>query len=125
MKKIKQVLSEALGETVVESTCPECHKDPCVCEEVKEDADIARLRQLSGLKVDEGLGYGEEQMLNKMLQEIEISVNRAEALLNRYAKKVGEMSSYMDEEDQMHYGYGVQAMVDLISDMHARVQKLG
>lgn len=94
---------------------------------VEEDAnaDIARLRQLSGLKVDEGLGYGEEQMLNKMLQEIEISVNRTEALLNRYAKKVGEMSSYMDEEDQMHYGYGVQAMVDLISDMHARVQKLG
>lgn len=89
------------------------------------EENINRLRQLSGLKVDEGLGYGEEQMLNKLLQEIEISINRTEGLLRRYAQQVNKMSAHMGEEDQMHYGYGVQAMIDLVDQMHQRVQKLG
>lgn len=125
MSKIKQVLSEALGQAVAESTCAECHKDPCECEPVKEHADIARLRHLSGLRVDEGLGYGEQQLLNKLLQEIEISINRTEGLLKRYAQQVNKMSAHMGEEDQMHYGYGIQAMIDLVDGMQARVQKLG
>lgn len=132
MSTIKKILSEALGETVVESTCPDCHEDPCVCEEVKEDADIARLRQLSGLEgagpVSEaggGLGLAYQRVLDQEYARCETQIMIAVGKIKQYAAKVNSMSDDMSDDEQAHYMYSIRGLLDIMEEELKDLQKLG
>jgi hypothetical protein len=100
---------------------------------VEEEIDVSRIRQLAGIAntiensagtpVAEALNAVEEKRLQDLLNDIEASIARTRVKFKQYAAAYQRMESLMDEDEQMHYGYGIQAMLDLVEEMHKELQK--
>lgn len=100
---------------------------------VEEEIDISRIRRLAGLAngdasstgtpVDEAMGMMQEQQLNQLLELIETSINKTRGYFKKYVEAYEKNRELMSEEEQMHYGYGIQAMFDLIEEMRNELVK--
>lgn len=94
---------------------------------VEEEVDISRIRRLAGLAnsdasatgvpVEEAMGMMQAQQLDQLLQIIETSIDKTRGYFKKYVAAYEKNKHLMSEEEQMHYGYGIQAMFDLIEDM--------
>ena len=100
---------------------------------VEEEIDVSRIKKLAGLAnndasstgtpVDESVGMMEEKQLQQLLTMIETSITKTNGYFKRYVETYEKLKDRMSEEEQMHYGYGIQAMFDLIEDMRDELVK--
>lgn len=100
---------------------------------VEEEIDISRIRRLAGLAngdasstgtpVDEAMGMMQEQQLNQLLELIETSIDKTRGYFEKYVAAYEKNKHLMSEEEQQHYGYGIQAMFDLIEGMRDELVK--
>lgn len=100
---------------------------------VDEQIDVSRIKKLAGLAnndgtvagvpVDESLGMMEEKKLQELLTMIETSILKTRGYFKHYVETYDRMKGQMTEDEQMHYGYGIQAMFDLIEEMRDELVK--
>ena len=100
---------------------------------VEEQIDVSRIKKLAGLAnndgtvagvpVDESLGMMEEKQLQELLAMIETNINKTRGAFKKYVAAYDRMKDHMSEDEQMHYGYGIQAMFDLIDEMRDDLAK--
>lgn len=128
MSKIKQVLSEALGTPVTTTTDPVPEAmDPTVAR-IVELSGLANSTTVAGTPVTEegrGIGLANQRQLDQLLNAIEVSIFRMKGSFVNYKRMVDRLESDMTEDEQMHYRYGVQAMLDILEDELPDLRKLG
>jgi hypothetical protein len=99
---------------------------------VDETIDISRIQKLAGIQnaatsagvsVAEAMGASEEQRLSALLNNIEVSVERIRANYKQYVELYARTEALMDEEEQMHFSYGMQAMLDLVDELREEMIK--
>lgn len=132
MSDIKKVLDEALG---IEHE----PKAPAVIKE-SVDPEVARIVELSGLggianktsvagepvtEEGRGIGLAYQRQLDQLLSQIEDSIAIMKGRFVSYKRMVDKLEDDMTEDEQMHYRYGVQAMIDILESEVANIRKLG
>jgi len=129
MSDIRKVLDEALG----------MEHEPAAQQQITESMDptVARIVELSGLSnqttvagtpvTEEGRGIGlaYQRQLDQLLNQIEVSIAIMKGRFMSYKRMVDKLESDMSEDEQMHYRYGVQAMIDILESEVAEIRKLG
>lgn len=97
---------------------------------VEQTVDISRIQKLAGIQnaatatgvsVAEALGAGEEQRLSALLNNIEAGLERVRTNFQQYVALYARTKELMDEEEQMHFSYGVRAMIDIVEDVRAEM----
>lgn len=118
--------------TPKEMTDKEIIKEGMASVNVEEEVDVSRIRKLAGLAnastvagtpVEEAMGMMEEKKLQELLTQIETAITKTQGYFKQYVAAYDRMKDNMTEEEQMHYGYGIQAMFDLIEDMRDELVK--
>lgn len=114
---------------------------PVKAEPVKEDVDSDEINKLlllsglpkklanstsfSGTAVAEseyftegnGLGLAYQRQLDEMLDNIESSINGVSKRFSELKTNIDKLDPQMNEEEHMHYRQGVNAMIDLMTDV--------
>jgi hypothetical protein len=97
---------------------------------VQEEIDISRIQKLAGImnastatgvSVAEAMGASEEQRLSTLLNNIEAGLERVRTNFQQYVTLYERTKELMDEEEQMHFSYGVRAMIDMVEDVRAEM----
>jgi len=129
MSDIRKVLDEALG----------MEHAPAAQQQITEsmDPDVARIVELSGLSnqttvagtpvTEEGRGIGlvYQRQLDQLLNQIEVSIFKMKGSFASYKRMVDKLEGDMTEDEQMHYRYGVQAMLDILEGELPDLRKMG
>ena len=86
---------------------------------------LANASSISGIPVAEseyftegnGLGLAYQRQLDEMLDNIESSINGVSKRFSEFKTNMDKLGKQMTEEEQMHYRQGVNAMIDLMTDV--------